>query len=105
MGRPLRYIRPGKLVEITCRTMQSHLLLRPSPELTKRIFGVLGRAQRQTGMEIHAFASNHYHLLVSPKSPVQLVRFMNQVQANIAREAGDLHDWTERFWSRRYRDI
>ena len=87
--------------------MQSRLLLRPSPELVKRVLGVLGRAQRQTGMEIHAFvfASNHYHLLVSPKSPVQLVRFMNQVQSNLAREAGELHDWRERFWSRRYRDI
>jgi hypothetical protein len=87
--------------------MQSRLLLRPSPELTQRILGVLGRAQRQTGLEIHAFvfASNHYHLLVSPESPVQLVRFMNQVQSNLAREAGDLHDWSERFWSRRYRDI
>jgi REP element-mobilizing transposase RayT len=107
MGRPLRYIRPGKLVEITCRTMQSRLLLRPSPELKKRVLGVLGRAQRQTGIEIHAFVfvSNHYHLLISPQSPVQLVRFMNQIQSNLAREAGDLHDWTERFWSCRFRDI
>lgn len=87
--------------------MQSRLLLRPSPELRKRVLGVLGRAQRQTGIEIHAFvfASNHYHLLVSPETPVQLVRFMNQIQSNLAREAGDLHDWSERFWSGRYRDI
>ena len=107
MGRNLRHVRPDKLVEITCRTMQSRLLLRPSPELRERILGVLGRAQRQTGIEIHAFvfASNHYHLLVSPETPVQLVRFMNQVQSNLAREAGDLHDWSDKFWSRRYRDI
>lgn len=87
--------------------MQSRYLLRPSPELERRVLGVLGRAQRRTGIEIHAFvfASNHYHLLVSPESPAQLVRFMNEVQSNVAREAGDLHDWKDRFWSRRYRHI
>lgn len=95
------------MVEITCRTMQSRYLLRPSPELERRVLGVLGRAQRKTGIEIHAFvfASNHYHLLTSPESPAQLARFMNQVQSNLAREAGDLHDWKDRFWSRRYRHI
>ena len=107
MTRNLRHIPPKELVEITCRTMQSRFLLRPSPELRRRVLGVLGRAQRQTGIEIHAFvfASNHYHLLVTPETPEQLVRFMNQVQSNLAREAGDLHDWKERFWSRRYTHI
>lgn len=87
--------------------MQSRYLLRPSPELERRVLGVLGRAQRRTGIEIHAFvfASNHYHLLASPESPAQLVRFMTEVQSNLAREAGDLHDWNDRFWSRRYRHI
>ncbi len=87
--------------------MQSRFLLRPSPELERRVLGVLGRAQRMTGIEIHAFvfASNHYHLLVTPESPAQLVRFMTQVQSNLAREAGDLHGWKDRFWSRRYRHI
>lgn len=107
MGRPLRKIRPKKLVEITCRTVQGRFLLRPSPELNQRVLGVLGRAQRRTGLEIHAFVftSNHYHLLASPETPEQLVDFMRHIQSNIAREAGDLHDWKERFWSRRYRDV
>lgn len=107
MGRPLRKIRPKKLVEITCRTVQGRFLLRPSPELNRRVLGVLGRAQRRTGLEIHAFffASNHYHLLASPETPEQLVDFMRHIQSNIAREVGDLHDWNERFWSRRFRDI
>lgn len=107
MGRPIRYIRPQKLVEITCRTVQGRFLLRPSTELNRRVLGVLGRAQRLTGMKLHAvaFASNHYHLLASPDEPDQLVRFMRHVQSNIAREAGELYGWRERFWSRRYRDI
>lgn len=107
MGRPIRYIRPQKLVEITCRTIQGRFLLRPSTELNRRVLGVLGRAQRLTGMKLHAvaFASNHYHLLASPEEPDQLVRFIRHVQSNIAREAGELHGWREKFWSRRYRDI
>jgi REP element-mobilizing transposase RayT len=107
MARPLRRIRPKKLVEITCRTMQGRFLLKPSPELNRRVVGVLGRAQRQTGLALHAvvFASNHYHLLASPDTPLQLVEFMRHVQSNIAREAGDLYDWNGKFWSRRFRDV
>lgn len=69
--------------------------------------GALGRAQRLTGLKLHAvaFASNHYHLLASPDDPEQLVCFMRYIQSNIAREAGALYEWRERFWSRRYRDI
>ena len=87
--------------------MQGRFLLKPSPELNRRIVGAIGRAQRQTGLTLHAvvFASNHYHLLASPETPVQLVEFMRHIQSNIAREAGDLHDWDGKFWGRRYRDI
>ena len=107
MTRKIRWIRPKKLVEVTCRTVQGRFLLRPSPELKRRVIGALGRAQSLTGLEIHAFVftSNHYHLLASPKSPKQLVDFMRHIQSNIAREAGDLHDWRDKFWARRYRDI
>ena len=107
MPRPIRVIRPNKLVEVTCRTVQGRFLLKPSLELNRRILGVIGRAQRQTGLSIHAitFASNHYHLLVSPATPKQLVDFMCLIQSNIAREAGDLYDWNGKFWSRRFRDI
>jgi hypothetical protein len=36
----------GALVEATVRTIQSRLLLRPSPALNELVIGVLGRAQR-----------------------------------------------------------
>ena len=45
MGRKLRYLpEEGALVEVTCRTLQGRLLLRPSPELNDIAAGVLGRA-------------------------------------------------------------
>ena len=45
------------------------------------------------------------HFLLSPKSAGQLALFMQFVNANVAKEAGRLHVWRERLWSRRYRSI
>ena len=58
-------------------------------------------------MKVHAVVvlSSHYHLLLSPDEPDQLVRFMQFVQTNIAKEAGELHDWSGSFWARRYRHV
>jgi hypothetical protein len=107
MPRPLRFIPPGSLVEVTTRTLQGRLLLKPSPELTDLILGVIGKAQARYGMTIHVFVflSTHAHFLVSPSSAGQLARFMQFVNANVAKEAGRLHVWPERLWSRRYRAI
>jgi REP element-mobilizing transposase RayT len=105
--RPLRFIPEGCLVEITTRTLQGRLLLKPSPELNDLVLGVIGKAQATYRMTIHAFAvaSNHVHLLLSPASAQHLARFMQFVNANIAKEVARLHDWPERVWSRRYRSI
>jgi hypothetical protein len=47
MARPLRFVpEDGGLVEVTCRTIQARLLLRPSPVLNEMIVGALGRAPR-----------------------------------------------------------
>ena len=107
MPRPLRFIPEHSLVEITTRTIQGRLLLRPSPELTDIILGVIGKAQSLYGMTIHAFVflSTHAHFLLSPTSPGQLALFMQFVNANVAKEAGRLHHWRDRLWSRRYRAI
>jgi hypothetical protein len=45
MARPLRFVPPNSIVEVTTRTMQGRLLLRPSPELTEIILGIIGKAQ------------------------------------------------------------
>ena len=107
MPRPLRFVPEKSLVEITTRTLQGRLLLRPSPDLTDIILGVIGKAQALYDMTIHAFVflSTHAHFLVSPSSGKQLARFMQFVNANVAKEAGRLNDWRERLWSRRYRSI
>jgi REP element-mobilizing transposase RayT len=95
------------MTEVTLRTVHGRLLLRPGPAANDLILGIIGRAQRRHGMKIHALAvlSNHMHLLLSPESPQQLACFMGYVAGNIAREMGKLHEWREKFWSRRYRSI
>jgi hypothetical protein len=107
MPRPLRFVPELSLVEITTRTLQGRLLLKPSPELTDVILGVIGKAQALYSMTIHAFVflSTHAHFLLSPTKADQLAKFMQFVNANVAKEAGRLHLWRERLWSRRYRSI
>jgi putative transposase len=107
MGKPLRFIPPGSVVEVTSRVIQSRLLLRPSPEVNDAILGVLGRALSMYKVELIAFAflSNHFHLLVSPADGEQLARFMGHVKRNISDAIGRLHDWDGALWDRRYRAI
>lgn len=108
MARRLRYIPPGgALVEVTCRTLQGRLLLRPSPGLNDVILGVLARAARLAALLVHAYAflSNHDHLLVRVADAQQLAEFMNYLNSNLAREAGRLARWCERFWGRRYQAV
>lgn len=105
--RPLRFIPDHILVETTTRTLQGRLLLRPSAELNDLVLGIIGKAQHTYGMTIHAFVvvSNHAHFLLSPTSAQQLARFMQFVNANVAKEVARIHDWPEHVWSRRYRAI
>lgn len=108
MGRRLRYIPPGGcVVEVTNRTIQGRYLLKPSRELNSLVVGILGRAQRLYHVEIHACVvlSNHYHMLLSVESAIQLARFMAYFQGNLAKEAGRLHKWRGPFWQRRYQHI
>ncbi len=108
MPHRLRFCPPGprgrSLLEITVRCIQGRYLLRPSRRLNRLVVGVLAVAQRRYRVEVHAcaFMSNHAHLLVSVSSQKQLSSFMNFLNSNVAREANRLHDWTEKFWSRRY---
>ncbi len=63
MGRPVRFLPPEcPLVEVTCRTLQGRLLLRPSRQLNAIVLGVLARAARLYAMQVCAFVflSNHY---------------------------------------------
>lgn len=108
MTRRLRFIpEGGALVEVTCRTVQGRFLLRPTKDLCNLVIGVLARAQRKYSVDLHAFVflSNHFHLLLTAENAEQLARFMNYVNSNVAREAGRLTEWREKFWGRRYQAI
>ena len=107
MPRRIRFVPPGSLVEVTCRTVQGRLLLRPSPILRDLTLGVLARAARLYPVEIHAFAflSNHFHLLLTVADAQRLASFMGYLNSNLAREAGRLIRWKEKFWGRRYQAI
>src|SRR5664279_907854 len=102
MPRPLRFVPEHSMVEVTTRTLHGRLLLKPSPELTELVLGIVGKAQALYGMTIHAFVflSTHAHFLLSPTDAGQLAVFMQFINANVAKEAGRLYDWRERVWSR-----
>lgn len=107
MCRPLRYVPPGHLVEVSNRTFQGRYLLRPTHELRQRILGALGRSQRRFEMPIHAFtfASNHFHLLLSPRDAKHLADFMGYFEAKLAAEVQRLHNWEGSLWAGRYNSI
>jgi REP element-mobilizing transposase RayT len=107
MGRPLRWIPPDSLVEVTSRTIHGRFLLRPSRELNEIVIGILARAQLRYHVNLCAFIflSNHSHLLTQPADAEQLAAFMDYVNSNLAKEAGRLYDWREKIWGRRYRAI
>lgn len=71
------------------------------------LLGALGRAQQlyRVGICAFAFVSNHFHLLLRVESTRQLALFMGHFNSNLAREAGRLVRWREKFWGRRYQAI
>jgi REP element-mobilizing transposase RayT len=107
VARPLRFVPPDAVVEVTTRTIHGRFLLRPSPKVNDLVLGILGRAQWLFRVKIHAFVvlSNHWHGLLSVEDASQLAGFVAFVNGNIARVIGRLHDWRQRFWARRYRAI
>lgn len=108
MARRLRFIpEGGALVEVTCRTIHGRFLLKPSKRLNQIILGVLARAQRLYPVDIVApvFFSNHYHLLLWVPDAQRLAAFMGYLNGNLAKEAGRIANWREKFWGRRYQAI
>jgi REP element-mobilizing transposase RayT len=108
MGRKLRYLpEGGALVEVTCRTLQGRLLLRPDPELNDIAAGILGRSQRLYPVDIvgYVVASNHFHILVWAEDAQRLARFVGYFNSNLAREVSRKTGWTGKIWDRRYQAI
>lgn len=108
MGRPIRYMpEPHTIFEVTCRTIQGRYLLRPSKKLNDLVLGVIGRSAKRYPVKLYIFVvlSNHMHIILSAPDIQTLSQFMNFVNANIAKEAGRLYQWREKFWGRRYTAI
>lgn len=105
----IRYVPPGGAVlEVTCRTIQGRLLLRPSPKLQEIVIGVLHCATvHYPDIKIYnfVFLSNHYHLLLWSPDARTLARFMGFVNGNLSRKLGPLVDWSGPLWARRYEAI
>jgi REP element-mobilizing transposase RayT len=103
----LRYVPPGELVEVTGTTVQRRYLLRPSRDLVEIIDGPLARCVRLHAVDVveYVFLSNHFHLLAVARDSEALSDFMEYLNGNLAKEAGRLHDWREKFWGRRFRSI
>jgi hypothetical protein len=96
------------VVEVTTRTIHGRYLLLPRPGTNEKIKGVLGRANHlYPNVKIigYWFLSNHWEALLEVPDSATLSAFMNHVNANLARLLGDLYNWPEKFWSRRYRGI
>ena len=89
MPRPLRFVPAGSLVEITTRTLQGRLLLKPSPELIDLILSVIGKAQDLYKMTIHAFVvvGTHAHFLLSPASTEKLGGSQSLIAGPLAQRA------------------
>ena len=106
MPRRLRHLpAPDTLVEVTTRTFQGRLLLRPSEEVNQTILGTIGRALTLfDGIVLHCVTvlSTHAHLLLTARDSEALATFMCFVNGNIARKVGKLQRWTNALWARRY---
>jgi hypothetical protein len=107
MARKLRYVGEGNLVEVSNSIVQGLFLMKPEPELTAIIIGVLGRAQALYGVLIHAFVflSNHFHMLLTARDAKQLSSFMCYLDSNVGKETGRHSDWGDRIWARRFHSM
>ena len=91
MPRGPRYLPPGWSAEITTRTINGFFLLPVTPQFARIFGGVLARAQEKYPVRVHAAVatSSHYHLILTPDDTEQLADFMEHVNGNLAREAGE----------------
>ena len=73
---------------VTARCLEGFLFLKPKPEMTSLVLGVLGRGmeQYQAQIQVHNLVvmSNHYHLLISSRSAEDLSVFMQFFNGNVS---------------------
>ena len=69
--------------------------------------GLLRRAVCRYDVELHAFAlmSNHFHLLLTPRTPAALPAALKELNAAYTRHHNKRHDRIGTVWCGRYRGI
>ena len=91
---------------VVSRCIQGFGFLKPTREIRAITRGVLAYSleQHQKTIELHhyVFLSNHFHLLLSAKSSLDLAEFMCHFKGNLARELARVHDWHGTLWQKRY---
>lgn len=96
-------------VEVTFRTHQQQLLLRPDKEACEIVLGSFGRAlDRYRGdLEIYILTvlGNHGQFIALPSSAYVMSSFMRDFLSTSARRLNGHRDRTGTFWERRYRGI
>ncbi len=104
MSRGPRYIPPGWSVEVSTSTVCGFYMLPVTTQFRRIFVGILGRAQEEHPVKIHAVVatSSHYHMILTPEDAEQLAKFMGFVNSNLAREAGRIIGWRGSFWRERY---
>ncbi len=104
MSRGPRYVPPGWSVEVSTSTACGFYMLPVTTQFRRIFIGILGRAQEEHPVKIHAVVatSSHYHMILTPEDAEQLSKFMGFVNGNLAREAGRLIGWRGSFWRERY---
>jgi REP element-mobilizing transposase RayT len=104
MGRLLRYVPPGSLVEITVRTAEGRMLLKPVQGLGEITTGIMARGSERYPVRLHAhaFLSNHYHLLMSPEDAYAVAAFMKYLNTNLSKEVKRIHNFQFPLFDKRY---
>jgi hypothetical protein len=101
-------IPPKCTVEVTVRTHQQALLLRPDREANDIILACFGRAyDRYPDLNLHVLdtLSNHVTFLATPDAPVTLSSFMRDFLSTLAKQINALRGRDGTFWERRYSAI
>jgi hypothetical protein len=93
MTRPPRFIPPGSLVDVTTQTQAGRLLLRPDPDVDRRVLDIVAGAMALYPVALHALAvmPNQWHALITAPHATQLSRFVGYVNANVAKAAKAVH--------------
>jgi len=101
---PKHHPEPKTLVHITCRTINGLYLFRPGPEFNDVFLGVLGKAQRDCGVELCAVSvlSTHFHLLSIVDDVKQAADFMRNFKSKLALETNRMTGWSGPVFDRRY---